>query len=761
MPRLRASLHLATLLLSSSLLSANDGLITTIAGTGQGGSLATGIPATTAQLITPDGICADASNNLFIADSGNNRVVRVDAVTGLLTLVAGNGAASSTGDGGPAALASINHPMGVALDGAGNLYISEIQGYRIRRVDAQTGVITTIAGTGTSGFNGDGGPAQSAAVNNPVGIAFDSNGNLYFVDMGNSRVRRIDAQTGTITTVAGNGTTTSAPDGVLAAAAGLAQPVWVALDRSNGVLISEIGAKRIRRVDPLSGILTTVAGNGNANFTGDGVPATSAGIGTAVGLLAAPNGNLFIADGTGRIRLVDAVTGYITTVAGNGTGPHGMSSAAAGGGGGGGGTPTPPCSSTVAGDNGPASIATIDGAFGMQLTSDGNLLISDALDCRIRRINLPSPYPYTNTTLSTNATILQPNQVVMLTATVSPIGFSGVPTGGIQFVDNSWGIVTVLGTAALNGGTATFFTSLGSITNRSVMAIYSGDTSFNGSGSAEIALTQSSASKYVATVTLSANQTPSLLGAPSIFTVTVTPPPGAATAPSGPVVLLDGQTLAATANLVNGVATLSDVFTTPGTHTLTAIYLGDNNYSQISSAALAQPVGGPASQVSITSSAPNSTYGQPVQITISVFPSTATGTIQLIVDQVPIPGSGQLINGSVVAQPNPPLAAGSHTITAVYSGDANNPPATSATFIQNVAKATPTFTVTSSQNPSVAGQAVTLTVTMTPGLHRRDPGPADRESACRLAGDAQRRQDVHHHDRSLTRHSYCHGHLGR
>src|ERR1039457_1878374 len=145
LPRLIASLRLAILLvaLSTSLVFANGGSIATIAGAGQSGSMATGIPATTAQLTTPAGICADASNNLFIADSGNNRVVRVDAVTGLLTLVAGNGTASSSGDGGPAVAACLWHPMGVALDAAGNLFISEFQGNRIRRVDGQTGVITT------------------------------------------------------------------------------------------------------------------------------------------------------------------------------------------------------------------------------------------------------------------------------------------------------------------------------------------------------------------------------------------------------------------------------------------------------------------------------------------------------------------------------------------------------------------------------------------------------------------------------------------
>ena len=600
--------------------------------------------------------------------------------------------------------------MSVALDGAGNLYIAEFGGNRIRRVDHQTGVIATVAGTGSAGFGGDGGPATSAVLNHAAGMAFDSTGNLYFADMANYRVRRIDAQTGTITTAAGNGISVSAPDGVLAATAGMARPIWVAFDPSGGLLISEWGGNLIRRVDPSSGILTTVAGNGNANFTGDGVPATSAGIGATVGLAVASNGNLFFADGTGRIRKVDAATGWITTVAGNGTGPHDVGSASTGAIGV--GSSGLPCYSTVAGDNGPATSATLDGPIALLLTSDGNLLISDSLDCRVRRVDLPSPFSYTNTTLTASATTLQPGQAELLTATVAPIGLSGVPTGAIQFVDATMGNVVVLATVALNGGAASYLNTAGNLGGHLVIAIYSGDPSFNGSGSPQIMLSQSSATKYTATVTLSASQTPSPIGTATVFTATVTPPPGAGAAPSGPVVLVDGQTVVATANLVNGVAILSNVFTTPGSHAMTAVYLGDNNYSQVFTS-LTQPVNG-STQVIITSSAPNSTYGQPIQITISVLPSTATGTIQLIVDQVTIPGSGQLINGSVVAQPNPPLTAGSHTITAIYSGDANNPPATSATFIQNVAKATPVFTVTSSQNPSVAGQAVTLTVTMTP-----------------------------------------------
>jgi sugar lactone lactonase YvrE len=701
-------------LVLSPMLFADTGGIATIAGNGTFGSAGTGGPAVNAQLGPAFGIAVDAADNLFIADARNNRIVRVDAVTGILTLAAGNGAAFSSGDGGPAALASINYPFAVALDGAGNLYIAEYGGSRIRRVDAQTGIITTVAGTGSQGFSGDGGPATGATLFLPAGIALDPNRNLYIADSGNSRVRRVDAQTGIIATVAGNGSNTVTADGVAAAGASLSHPMWVAFDGSGGLLISESGGNRIRRVDPLTGILTTIAGNGDPNFTGDGVAATSAGIGGPLALLADPAGNLFFVDGTGRVRRVDASTGVITTVAGNGSGPHGITSASAGGSGGGGGGG--PVCNTVAGDYGPATSATLDGPLGVQLTRNGNLLVSDALDCRVRRVYLPSSNPYTNTTLTASATILQGGQAVLLTATVSPIGASGVPTGSIQFVNApQFMSPTILGTAALNGGTASLGVNTLSQGDNQVLAYYSGDAALNSSGSPGIPISVSGAPKAIATVTLSANQTPSAVGATTIFTATVTPPAGDTTALSGPVLLCDGSALVVIANLVNGIATLPAVFRTPGNHAMTAIYLGDNNYSQVLSATLAQPVNGTASSaVSIVSSAPNSTYGQAIQVTISVLPSSATGTIQLVVDQSPIPGSGQLINGAVIAQPYPPLAAGTHTITAIYSGDGNNPPATSAPFTQNVAKATPSFTVTSSPNPSAAGQAVTLTVTMTP-----------------------------------------------
>jgi sugar lactone lactonase YvrE len=186
-------------------LPAQTGLITTVAGNGTAGAGGIGGPAVQAQISAPGGIALDSVANVYIADMANNRVVRVDAASGVLTVVAGDGTQSSGGDGFPAAMASLNGPIGLVFDAAGNLFISEFNGNRVRRIDAQTSIITTVAGNGMPDWSGDGGPAAFASLSGPAGLAIDRSGNLYIADSNNGRVRRVDGQNGTIATVAGNG----------------------------------------------------------------------------------------------------------------------------------------------------------------------------------------------------------------------------------------------------------------------------------------------------------------------------------------------------------------------------------------------------------------------------------------------------------------------------------------------------------------------------------------------------------------------------
>lgn len=269
----------------------------------------------------PGNVLVDPNDNLFIADTYNSRIRRVDAKTGVITTVAGTGQQGVAGDGGPATQAMLNFPTGVAEDKDGNLFISDTFNQRIRRVDAGTGVITTVAGTGqagsdSGGYNGDGIPATSARLNRPLAVALDKSGDLFIADSQNYRVRRVDASTGIITTAAGNGSfPPDAGDGGPATSATVA-PTSVSVEVMGNLFIAD--RYNVRRVDSSSQVITSVAGNGTCCFYGDGGPAIDASI-TPAFAASDGSGNLYIADATNnRVRRVDAATGTTTTVAGNG-----------------------------------------------------------------------------------------------------------------------------------------------------------------------------------------------------------------------------------------------------------------------------------------------------------------------------------------------------------------------------------------------------------------------------------------------------------
>jgi sugar lactone lactonase YvrE len=218
----------------------------------------------------------DAAGNVYTADAGNQMVFKISP-SGALTVIAGNNTSGSSGDGGPAIAAQLSMTTagsGLALDSAGNLYIADSNNNKIRKIDT-SGIITTVVGTGTAGFSGDGGTATSATLNSPRSLAVDSLSNVYVADINNHRIRKISPG-GTITTVAGTGSTTFSGDGGLATAAGLNSPQGVAVDSANNLYISDTSHNRIRRVDAVTGIITTIAGNGTAGFSGDGAAATAA-----------------------------------------------------------------------------------------------------------------------------------------------------------------------------------------------------------------------------------------------------------------------------------------------------------------------------------------------------------------------------------------------------------------------------------------------------------------------------------------------------
>ncbi len=310
---------------------------------------------------------------LYVADDQRQVVRRIDTVTGTVTTVAGDGVGGFAGDGGPATSARLNLPTGLALDGVGNLFIADTENHRVRRVDAATGVITTTAGTGHGAYGGDGGLATGAQLFRPRGVALDGSGNVFIADAYNHRVRRVDAASRVITTVAGTGELGAEGDGGLATAAQLAGPARVATDAAGNLFIAEELASRIRRVDVQSRIITTYAGSvsgGNSEGgTGDGGLATSASFNSPWDVTFDSAGNLFIADTWGhRIRRVDATTRIVTTVAGAGS----------------------PSNPGFSGDGGPATAAELAYPMGVAVDQAGNLFIADSANRRLRRVDAAS-----------------------------------------------------------------------------------------------------------------------------------------------------------------------------------------------------------------------------------------------------------------------------------------------------------------------------------------------------------------------------------
>jgi len=661
------------------------GAINTVAGDSAWIFSGDGSAATQSALFLPFGLAVNARGDLFIADSSNNRIRKVDGVTGILSTVAGNGLVGSGGNGGPAVLASLSNPSSIALDPAGNLYFADSGNNLIRRIDAFTGIITTVAGTvDRPGYSGDSGPAILASLNTPNGIAFAPNGNLYIADTGNNVIRLVTAATGIISTVAGTGVASFSGDGAPAIAATFSNPWSITLAPTGQLYIADQNNQRIRMVDN-SGIVTTVAGTGISGFSGDGGPAAAALLNVPASVAVDVAGNLYVADsGNNRVRKISAQTRMIVTVAGSN-------------------------SQSFNGDSGPANLAGLYGPYTLALDGQGNLFIADVFHNRIRKV-------------SSNAAALdfQPMRVNRVSAPMSQTleddGNAPLSLENILAVTNAQldGPTTTCSPSVMLNvfdscivGVAFAPTATGLVVTGTV-----NEPSNASNSPGVISLIGQVLDVDPASVTLTSSLNPSTVGQSITFTATAS---SAGTTPTGTASLLDGATTLSAASLQNGIANFTLSSLAGGQHSMTVSYSGDSS----NSAAVSQPLIQVVKDIqaptvtTLTSNVNPVNAGAPLSLIAGVTvatPGAGTGTITgsvTFIEGTTILGAATIVSGTATLTVST-LAVGSHTIIATYSSNNNYAASISASIVQRVQLATSRIAVTASANPSNSGAALTL-----------------------------------------------------
>jgi sugar lactone lactonase YvrE len=629
-----------------------------------------GVEATTVPLLTPLQLVFDSTGNLYIADSGDHLIREVD-LTGVISTVAGSGQEGFSGDSGPATSAQLDTPSGVALDSAGNLYIADTNNNRIREVSA--GVIRTIAGSGTAGFSGDNGLATAAQLDNPTTLAIDAQSNLYITDTGNERIRKISGTT--ITTVAGNGVEGFSGDGAAAVAASVADPIGVAVDAAGNVYIGDTNNQRVRMVSAATGNIATIAGTGVKGFNADG-PALTTELASPSGIAVDTAGNVYFADADNdQVRKISG--GNVVTLAGMDLEGY-------------------------AGDTGAATSAVLDTPRAV-LLGNSTILIADTANNLVRTISggkilsssgVPSPAAES---LIVGSALTGVYGTGTLTATFSNNGATA--TGQVNFYDQQASGAVLFAQAQLASNVAAISTSALGAGTHSIVANYSGDAHNNA--------IDSGAYIYVASA------------AP-------------ATAVANGVSILYGQTIPALTGTVSGVLTqdagrVTAVYTTaatntsaPGTYPITVSLSGPAaaNYTVTAGAGSGSVTIGQAT-TSTTLSANTTNPSPGAQITFTATVSSTTGAVPA--------GSVNFYDGPGLLNPTPvalnsgaatytsnTLANGTQSLTAVYSGNADFVGSTSAAL--SVVAGTSDFTIAASPSTQtlLPSHSANYTLTLAP-----------------------------------------------
>jgi hypothetical protein len=649
---------------NAAAVSISPGIVSSFAGNGTGTSTGDGSAASAATVMAPAAVALDSANNLYLAGT-DNKVRMVSAATGKISTIAGTGVAKYTGDGAAATAATLNTPSGLAVDSANNIYIADSGNNVIRRIDGQTGIISTV-------------PFTLGVLSAPRGVAVDASGNLYIADTGNDVIREIMPFTASSSIIAGiSGTASYSGNNVLATTATLNTPAGVSLDSAGNIYIADAGNNVVRKITVSTGIITTIAGNGTAGSTGDTAAATLAELNKPTRVAVDAAGDLFIADySNNKVRFVSAASGYIFTIAGTGS------------------TATP-----YTGDGGPATAATLNSPGDVAIDQLSNLYIADTSDNRIARVTGPT------TTLAFGA--LNPgvksaaqvatvtnfgNQTLTLTNLTLPTGYAQGVSGGTDC-------------------TATISLAPGASCVISITFTPSGSGSFNGS----ITLTDNALNTTGATQIISLTGTGNTVAPPASITATAGSNQTVTPYASFPVtlqatvkdvngfgvynatVVFTAPTTGATGTFANGTNTTTVTSATGGIASATLFTAGatDGSFSVTASttgvttpATFTETIAGKPSPVVTVSYSPTTnpiTYGQSITLKATLAPSTlggnnVSGSVAFYDNGgTTAVASGPVSNGSATATPAIVPAAGSHSYTAVYSGDTNFSTSTSAT----------------------------------------------------------------------------------